>query len=128
MAKILLVDDDEDVLTTLRVLLKSEGHRVAAVTEGLEAMERLRSLEEIDLLVADLRMAPIDGLELIRVAREARPSLGIVVVSAYLDEKNIQRVKDLGCDRYVRKPFDIDEVLDAVRDVLIQKGPGLSTA
>lgn len=126
MAKVLVVDDEEDVLETLRVLLKSEGHKVLPVREGLAAIELIQSLENIDLMVVDLRMAPVDGMELIRVARQVRPKMGIVVVSAYLDENNIKKVVDLGCKVYVKKPFDVNEVLDAVREELLRTGVGLT--
>ncbi|MBN1268605.1 MAG: response regulator [Kiritimatiellae bacterium] len=126
MARILVIDDEEDVLETLRVLLKSEGHKVLPVREGLAAIELIQSLESIDLMVVDLRMAPVDGMELIRVAHQVRPQMGIVVVSAYLDEANIKRVVDLGCKVYVKKPFDVNEVLDAVREELIRTGVGVA--
>lgn len=127
MSRILVVDDEEDVLETLRVLLKSEGHKVLPVSEGLAAMELIQSLETMDLLVVDLRMAPVDGMELIRVARQVRPDMGVVVVSAYLDEGNIQKVIDLGCKVYVKKPFDVNEILDAVREELIRTGADLTS-
>ncbi len=122
MARIMIVDDDEDVLVTLRVLLKNEGHSVIPITEGLEAMERLNSLDPIDLMLVDLRMAPVDGLELIEHARKARPNLGIIVVSAYLDDAAVQRILDMGCTAYIRKPFTAEDVLDNVREVLLETG------
>lgn len=122
MSRIMIIDDDEDVLTTLRVLLKAEGHTVIPVTEGLEALERLRSLERIDLLLVDLRMAPVDGMELIRVAREVRPDMPILVVSAYLDENTIQRIEEMGCTGYIHKPFTAQKVVDQVQTVLADAG------
>jgi two-component system response regulator PilR (NtrC family) len=125
MARILLIDDEEDVLTTLRVLIQSEGHRVFAVREGLQAMDIIQSTERLDLMVTDLRMAPVDGLELIEEARKTRKEMPIVVVSAYLDEENVKRIHDLGCRLYVKKPFNIDEVMDAVHEELLRTGVGL---
>ncbi len=127
MARILLVDDEEDVLTTLRVLLKSEGHEIVPVREGLEALELLRSTEVFDLLMSDIRMAPIDGVELLREARVERPNMGIIVVSAYLDDALMGELKELGCYSFVKKPFMIEEVLDSVRDELIRTGVGLGS-
>jgi len=122
MSRIMIIDDDEDVLTTLRVLLKSEGHTVIPMTDGLEAMEYLRSLERIDLLLVDLRMAPVDGMELIRVAREVRPEMPILVVSAYLDENAIKRIEDLGCRGYIHKPFTAEKVVEQVQTILAETG------
>lgn len=118
MARILIVDDEVDVLETLSVLLKSEGHEVVAVSDGFEAMKRVQSLERFDLLVSDIRMAPIDGMELLEAAKKDRPTLGLVVVSAYLDEDTIRRAEELGCTHYIRKPFKLDDVVFAIHKVL----------
>ncbi|MEA2014410.1 MAG: response regulator [Thermodesulfobacteriota bacterium] len=126
MARILLVDDEEDVLATLRVLIKSEGHKVIAIREGLEALELIRSSEKFDLLVTDLRMAPVDGMELIEMARTERPEMGIVVISAYLDDDTTRKVESLGCRLHIKKPFIIDEVVNAIHDELIRTGVGLA--
>ncbi len=122
MSRIMIIDDDEDVLTTLRVLLKSEGHTVIPMTDGLEAMEHLRSLERIDLLLVDLRMAPVDGMELIRVARETRPDMPVVVVSAYLDDNTIKRIQEMGCKGYIHKPFTAEKVVEQVQSILAETG------
>ncbi|MGD9874966.1 MAG: response regulator [Kiritimatiellia bacterium] len=118
MAKILIVDDEIDVLETLSVLLRSEGHEVVPVSEGMEAMKKVRSMEHFDLLVSDIRMAPIDGIELLEYAKKDRPAMGIVIISAYLDEETIRRAEELGCTHYIRKPFKLDDVIFAIHKVL----------
>jgi len=118
MARVLIVDDETDVLETLSVLLRSEGHEVVAVSEGLEAMKKVRSMEHFDLLVSDIRMAPIDGLELLEYARKDRPALAIVVISAYLDDEVIRRAEELGCSQFIRKPFKLEDVIFAIHKAL----------
>jgi two-component system, NtrC family, response regulator PilR len=120
MARILLVDDEESVLRTVGMLFTSEGHEVVAVREGAKAEEKLRSSEAFDLLLTDIRMAPIDGMQLIRLSHEVRPAMPIVVISALCSEKTVKQAMSLGCYAYVKKPFKMEEVLDAVRNALIK--------
>jgi two-component system, NtrC family, response regulator PilR len=122
MARILLVDDEESVLRTVGMLFRSEGHEVVPVRESEKAAEIIRSPEKFDLLLTDIRMSPIDGMEIIRLARETRPGMQIVVISAYCSEKTVKQAMQLGCTSYVKKPFKTDEVLGAVRGALEKTG------
>ncbi len=118
MAHIVIVDDEEDLLTTVGVLLKHEGHQVTAYSSGLEAIELLESLAEIDLLVTDLRMVPVTGKEVVEVARKERPDLDIVVLSAYADPETYRVLMEMGCAACVRKPFGLADILDPIRECL----------
>lgn len=118
MARILIVDDEKPVVETECMLFKAEGHDVTAVSESAKAADLLQSSEPFDLLVTDIRMAPVDGMELIRLATEKRPGMGIIVISAYCSDKTVKEAMDLGCGAYIKKPFRMDEVLGAVRDAL----------
>ncbi|MBN1268272.1 MAG: response regulator [Kiritimatiellae bacterium] len=124
MSRILLIDDEPELLETVAVLLKSEGYDVVSESEGLEAMNRLQSTEVFDLMVVDLRMAPIDGVELITVARKECPTMDVVVLSAYLDDEMLRKVHSLGVATCIRKPFTIDEVLDPVREIFLHRTRG----
>jgi len=104
------------------MLFRSEGHEVVPVRESEIAAEMLKSSEEFDLLLTDIRMAPIDGMEIIRLARKVRPDMNIVVISAYCSEKTVKQAMALGCTTYVKKPFKTDEVLSAVRYALEKSG------
>lgn len=106
------------MVDSLSLLLKSEGHEVVGVLKGQDAMLLLEQLHPFDLLVADLRMAPVDGVQLIKRARAVRPSVPVIVVSAYLDQKMIKTVTSLGAVTYVKKPFEIDDILTAVNNAL----------
>jgi len=121
MARILLVDDEPDLLITVGVLLKSEGHVVTPVKDGLTAMNRLRSTENYDIMLTDIRMAPVDGLELIAMASNERPSMDILVISAYLDDETLGRAMGLGAVGYVDKPFSLEDVLGPVREVVLRR-------
>ncbi len=115
MARILIVDDDEDVLHVLTDLVVSEGHEVIPEHDGNDAIKRLTSPDVFDMFITDIRMKPIDGFQLIRLAKERRPAMPILVISAYLNKENMQRIRDLGCSAYLEKPFDIEDVCAAIR-------------
>lgn len=117
MARILLVDDEEIVLRSISALLAGEGHETVAklsVSEALEAMEAA----EFDLLITDIRMAPIDGMELIRIVHERKPGFPIIVISAYTADKVKDEGFKQGCTAYLPKPFRVQDVLDAVDSAL----------
>ncbi|MEA2014409.1 MAG: response regulator, partial [Thermodesulfobacteriota bacterium] len=104
MARILVVDDEEIILQMLCVLLSGEKHEVIPVKDGETAIALIRSDELFDLLITDLRMSPVDGMEVLAAAKESRPSMPGIVVSAYYSEKNFQKTKALGCSIFVKKP------------------------
>jgi len=124
MARILLVDDEGDLLETVGVLLKHEGHELIRTCDGAEALEYIRGLEPIDLLVTDIRMAPVNGLQLMEIAHRERPHLHIIVVSSYLDDETIQKAVDMGCSAYIKKPFMLRDILDPIREVLANMTKG----
>lgn len=115
MQRILIVDDDDDVLKVLSDLVQSEGYEAVAERDGRIALQLVESSEHFDMLITDIRMKPVDGLELIRQAKEKRPETPILVISAYLNAENMAKIRDLGCTAYLEKPFKIDDVCDAIR-------------
>jgi two-component system response regulator PilR (NtrC family) len=117
MARILLIDDEEIVLKSLAVLLSSEGYEVIALRDSSEAADRIRS-ETFDLIISDIQMTPVSGMDLLRLARKVRPDTPVIMVSAYTSEGAMQESRDQGAVAYVRKPFRVREVLDAVRNAL----------
>lgn len=126
MGRILLVDDSSAVRATLGPLAKIQGHTVVAVGGGQEAIEALDAGEPFDVLVTDLRMAPMDGIELIIRALKKYPTLDVVVVSAYATPKAMQTAQELGCAAFVKKPYNIDEVLallEAIFERRAKQGP-----
>lgn len=100
------------------MLFRAEGHEVVPVREGQKALDLIRSSEAFDVLLADIRMEPVDGMQVIKLTHELRPKLPIVVISAYCSDKTIRQAMALGCTTYVKKPFKTEEVLEAVRKVL----------
>ena len=117
MARILIVDDEESILRSIAALLATDGHEVVAKCDGKQAIACLRS-ETIDLLVTDIRMSPVDGMQLMEIAHKEKPDLPMIVISAYGADSTEAEGFARGCVAYLKKPFKIQECLDAVRNAL----------
>jgi two-component system KDP operon response regulator KdpE len=112
--RILVVDDEPAILRFLRAGLGSQGYLVTEAQTGQAAIDAARQ-HRADLIVLDLGLPDIDGLEVIRHIREAGIALPIIVLSSRENETAKVTALDLGADDYVTKPFGIDELLARVR-------------
>ncbi|MEI6807568.1 MAG: response regulator [bacterium] len=117
MARILLVDDEDCILRTTAILLEVEGHNTVCVLNGSEALNQLDSAH-FDLMLTDIRMGPIDGMELIKRAKSMKPMMPVIVVSAYCTDKTTKEAQDLGAFKFIKKPFKADDIVKSVRDAL----------
>lgn len=114
---ILVVEDDDDLREDLALALQSEGYSVTACSGGLQALE-LASQEGFDLIVSDVRMAGMDGLETIERLQKQQPSVATLVITGYAAEADSVRAVRLGVGDYLKKPFRLDEFLQAVERLL----------
>jgi two-component system KDP operon response regulator KdpE len=112
-SRILVVDDEPQLTRVLRTGLKSHGYDVRAAADGLAGFEAFTDWHP-DLVITDLAMPNVDGLELTRRLR-AISQVPIIVLSAKGEEKTKVEALDLGADDFVTKPFGIDELLARVR-------------
>lgn len=115
-AKILIVDDDRNILSTLRQALESEDYEVDEADSGKTALALLET-GAYDCVLLDLRLPDIDGLELLR---RKKPG-GVVMITAHGTIENAVEAMKLGCVDYLRKPFDLATVRHAVSEVLGRK-------
>lgn len=115
--KILIVDDEEGMREFLTYMLEGESYQVFTATNGLEALEKLRQ-EEFALVLADIKMPGIDGLEMLRRIKEIDEQAVVIVMTAYASlDSAIKAIKFDAYD-YLVKPFaDTDKVLS-----IIEKG------
>ena len=117
MFSILVIDDDETVRDTISVMLEQEGFRTHLAADGREGYEKALSLKP-DLILVDLRLPGMSGMEICKQVRAARLSTPIIVLSAVGDEIDKVLLLEIGADDYVVKPFGSRELLARIRAVL----------
>ena len=115
-ATVLVIDDEPPIRRLLRTTLAVQDYRVIEAADGREGLSLLRH-ERPDVLVLDLGLPDIDGLELIRIIRAESP-VPIVVLSSREDERGKVEALDLGADDYVTKPFGMEELVARLRAAL----------
>jgi PAS domain S-box-containing protein len=115
---ILLVDDERAVLEPASQFLGQAGYRVYAANSGEGALELLRGGQEPDLVVLDLGMPGMGGLECLRRLRSALPGLKVIVASGYDLQETRQQVSDLGAWGFLAKPYGLHQLLVTVRQAL----------
>jgi two-component system, NtrC family, response regulator HydG len=109
MARILIVDDQDMMRDSLAQILVREGHEVIAATDGAAAVARLGATR-FDLLITDLRMPKMTGLELMAEAKRLRPDMPVVLMTAFATVSNAVEAMKLGAYDYIQKPFNGDEI------------------
>ena len=115
--RVLVVDDEPPIRRFLRASLLAQGYDVMEAEDGAKALEEIRRRPP-DLLVLDLGLPGIDGLEVIRRLRGNGAAMPIIVLSSRVDEAGKVEALDLGADDYVTKPFGMDELLARIRTAM----------
>jgi CheY-like chemotaxis protein len=114
--RILLADDDPAVLEVAEQMLLSLGYEVTAVRSGVDALVHLQNASErFALLLTDLTMPGMDGIELAREARRLRPNLPVVCCTGFGNERTERRAFEAGMSAFLRKPIDFDSYASTVR-------------
>src|SRR5450631_4040422 len=127
---ILIVDDTPVNLKLTRMLLVNEGYSVATAASAEEALELLRSYRP-RLILADIQLPGMDGLEMTRIIKKDERTKGIAVVAltAFAMKGDEQKAIEAGCDGYITKPIDTRTLGERIRQLLSARGaPGKSAA
>lgn len=115
LIRILIAEDERPLRVLLSEELQEENRRVKAATNGLEALALLRE-EEFDILITDLKMPQMGGIELLKEAKKLRPDLLVIVITGYASlETAIMALKE-GAYDYIRKPFSLEELKVSVNN------------
>jgi two-component system KDP operon response regulator KdpE len=114
--RVLVIDDEPPIRKLLRMGLNTQGYRVIEAADGQSALDHMR--EKPDLVILDLGLPDMQGLELLRTMRTRDERVPIVVLSSRADEVAKVQALDLGADDYVTKPFGMDELLARIRAAL----------
>ncbi|OVE74212.1 hypothetical protein BVX94_01085 [bacterium B17] len=118
MAKILIVDDEQSVLSVLATLLETHGHEVVPALGGDVAIQLIEDGNEFDLMISDIRMNPVNGMQLLEVVHEKKPDTSVIMLTAYGQVETAIRAMELGAFDYVKKPFNADHLICTVDKAL----------
>jgi DNA-binding NtrC family response regulator len=115
MKKILVVDDEESVRIILKQMLEKGGYSVEVRDNGEEALEALKS-GRFNMLITDINMPKMNGIELLYKAKEEFPAMPVVFITAYGKDKTILEAMKMGLSDNIEKPFRMDDVLNTVKE------------
>ncbi|MCD4675100.1 MAG: response regulator [Desulfobacula sp.] len=115
---ILLVDDEKGVIEVCSEMLESLGYQVKAVSNGMEAIDVLKSKDfKIDLVILDMVMPRMNGEQTLEKIRIIDPGMKVLVSSGYSREKEIEKMIEKGCSQYILKPFDVATLSEKLKTV-----------
>ena len=117
---IIVVDDDQEMLTLVRRVLELEGYRVAVACDGSSALALLEECRP-DLVILDIMMPGLDGFQVLDLIRQ-RSNVPVIMLSAKREVSTARDALALGADDYVRKPFHTQELLARIRAKLRRAG------
>lgn len=119
---ILLVEDDESILFGLQDILEGEGYQISTASNGIDGL-KLATEKPIDLLVLDIMLPGMNGLEICKKIKEEKLSLPIIMLTAKSSELDKISGLDYGADDYITKPFSLSELLARIRAILRRAYP-----
>lgn len=117
MSNILIVDDEQSYRQLLSLVFESDGHSVRTATNGRHALELIQE-EPADVVISDVKMPDMDGIEMLRSVRETSPDLGVVLMTAFASVETAREAFKLGADDFIQKPFDVEELKLIVKKTL----------
>ena len=119
MKKILVVDDEQDILKVVEMRLKVSGYQTVSAADGQEALEKIRT-EKPDLVILDLMLPKINGYEVCRMAKfdDKTKHIPIIILSALHEQKEREKAMACGAESYFLKPFDFDLLLFKIKTLL----------
>jgi CheY-like chemotaxis protein len=122
MAKILVAEDDAVVREFIVRALNGDGHDLIETADGASALDALtRSNGEFDLLLSDVKMPGVDGIELALATGRRHPDIAIMLMTGYADQRERAHGLDALVHDVLSKPFSVDQIKGAVREALVQR-------
>lgn len=115
--KILVIDDEEMIRDFIQRALTRQGYAVKTVGQSREALEIIAK-EVFDIIIIDLRMPEVNGMELSRKIKESTPQTSVIIITGLASYETEEAAKKLGIENYLAKPFGLDELRSIVKKCL----------
>jgi DNA-binding NtrC family response regulator len=119
--RILVIDDEEIVRISCKKCLNPEGYDVNVAENGLEGL-RLAEANHYDLILTDLKMPDMDGMEFLGKIKEMQPAAKVIMITGYSTVEHAVKAIRLGAHNYIEKPFTPDTLITAVKEALSDAG------
>jgi DNA-binding NtrC family response regulator len=116
-ARILVVDDDESIRKVLTTILEEEGYAVDTAKNGREAIKKSK-VKFYNLALIDIRLTDMEGTRLLTKVKDTTPKMRKIIITGYPSLQSAIEAVNRGADAYVLKPFDMDKVLETIKDQL----------
>jgi CheY-like chemotaxis protein len=115
VTRLLVADDSETVLLMLKRRLEMEGYEVVTATDGAEALDRFKSKgAEPDVILLDAMMPNMSGIEVLQQIRDSGSKVPVMIISSHLDAQEPERMRKLGANDCVPKPFEWDDLIGKI--------------
>jgi two-component system OmpR family response regulator/two-component system response regulator QseB len=115
--QILVIEDNFKLAANLKVILEGQGYGVSLAAKGTDGLNQIQA-QEFDLIILDLNLPDIDGMEVCKIIRNLEVSIPILMLTARVDMDSKVKGLDLGADDYLTKPFEAEELLARIRVLL----------
>ncbi len=115
--RILFIDDDENIRSVLKAILEDEGYTVETADTAKKGIEKSEK-EFYNLALIDVRLPDMEGIALLAKIRETKPKMRKIIVTGYPTLQNAVAAVNKGADAYVMKPFDVDKILQTIKEQL----------
>ena len=117
IARILIIDDDENIRKVLQTILEDEGYYIATADTGKRGIEQSEK-DFFNLVLIDVRLPDMEGIELLSKLKDTKPKMRKIIVTGYPTLQNAVSAVNKGADAYVMKPFDVEKILVTIKDQL----------
>jgi two-component system NtrC family response regulator len=113
--RILIVDDDENIIKTVATILREQGYSVDTATTGSEAISKTQK-NPYDLMLVDIRLPDMEGVDLLTKISDTIPKIRKIIITGFPTLQNAVKAVDTGADAYLIKPFSVEKMLAVVKE------------
>ena len=115
--KILICDDEEGVRESLKLIL-GETHNLILTGDGQHCLDVLKNAEDVGLVLLDIKMPQLNGLEILKQIKKLRPDVSVIIITGYKSVETATEATKLGASGYIVKPFKAEEILETTGKIL----------